>query len=179
MLEKLKNIIINKKLLLISFFIIISLFTIDILTKRLAFEKVDNIYQKTAGVHAYIHINNYLNIVKVVNTGVSFGMFRNLKYAQFILSFITIIIISFVLYLLFNVKTKYKMITYSLIIAGGLGNIYDRIFFGGVFDFLDFHLGTYHWPAFNVADSLICIGVFLLFFEDIFFEKITKGTNNF
>ncbi len=174
MLEKLKIFFEKKKLLFAGIIIIISFFAIDICTKRLAFSKVEFIVEKTAGIHTHIYINDYFNIVKVINTGVSFGMFRNIKNAQIILSAITLTIIIFVAYLLYKSKTKYKTITYSLIIAGGLGNIYDRILYGGVFDFLDFHIGKYHWPAFNVADSIICIGVFLLIFEDLFLKFIKK-----
>lgn len=172
MLEKLKEFFNRRKLLFGGILIIVLFFAIDIYTKRLAFSRVENIMEKTAGIHTHIHINNYFNIVKVINTGVSFGMFRNLAYAQLILSIITLAIVIFVAYLLLKVKTKYRMITYSLIIAGGLGNVYDRILFGGVFDFLDFHIGAYHWPAFNVADSIICIGVFLLLFEDLILKLI-------
>lgn len=172
MLEKLKEFFDRRKLLFSGILIIILFFAIDIYTKRLAFSKVEYIVEKTAGVHTHIYVNDYFNIVKVINTGVSFGMFRNLAYAQLILSIITLTIVAFVAYFLLKVKTKYRMITYSLIIAGGLGNVYDRILFGGVFDFLDFHIGVYHWPAFNVADSIICIGVFLLLFEDLILSFI-------
>ena len=168
MLNKLKTFFVDKKTQLLVCPFITILFIIDIWTKRLAFSMVDYMYNKTAGIHTYLYVNDYFNIVKVINNGVSFGMFRNLQQAQIILSFITFCIILFVIYLLFTTKSKYKIFSYSLIIAGGFGNIYDRIFYGGVFDFLDFHLGKYHWPAFNVADSLICIGVFLLLFESIF-----------
>ena len=171
MLNKLKTFFINKKIQLLACPFIIILFVIDIWTKRLAFSMVDYIYNKTAGIHTYLYVNDYFNIVKVINNGVSFGMFRNLQQAQIILSFITFCIILFVIYLLFATKSKYKIVSYSLIIAGGFGNIYDRIFYGGVFDFLDFHLGKYHWPAFNIADSLICIGVFLLLFEGLFYKN--------
>ncbi|MDD2840257.1 MAG: signal peptidase II [Rickettsiales bacterium] len=175
MLEKLKTFFDRKKLLFSGILIIILFFVIDIYTKRLAFSKVDYIMQKTAGIHTHIYVNEYFNIVKVINTGVSFGILRSITNAQIILSSITFVIISFVAYLLFKSKTKYKMITYSLIISGGLGNIYDRILFGGVFDFLDFHIGKYHWPAFNIADSIICIGVFLLLFEDLIIKLIVKN----
>jgi signal peptidase II len=173
-LGKLKSFFYGRRALFVSLPIIISFFAIDIYTKRLASLQVDYIIQKTVGVHTYIYINDYLNIVKVINTGISFGMCRNLIYAQIILSLTTSIIVGFICYLLYNAKTNYKITTYSMIIAGGLGNIYDRILFGGVFDFLDFHFKEYHWPAFNIADSIICIGVFLLIFEDLFKKVIYK-----
>lgn len=157
----------NTKLFFVSFLIIFTLFSLDIFTKRLAFANVDEIIYKTSGIHTHIKVNDCFNIVKVINNGVSFGMFNNLKYGQIILSAITTVIIAFLFYLLYKNDRKYSLFVYSIIIAGGFGNLYDRIIYGGVFDFLDFHIGEYHWPAFNVADSLICIGVAMIFLDDI------------
>lgn len=177
-MEKLISILKNKKTFFIGLLIIFLLFVFDIWTKRLAFSNVDYIIEKTAGVHNHIKITSFFNIVKVVNTGVSFGLFSNLEYGQLILSVITFLIIAFLLYLAWKTDDKYKIFIYSIIISGGLGNLYDRIIYGGVFDFLDFHIGDYHWPAFNIADSLICIGVFLFVFDDfIVFLKNSKNKN--
>ena len=63
------------------------------------------------------------------------------------------------------------MIAFSLIIGGALGNLIDRIRYKAVADFLDFHLFAYHWPAFNLADSLIFIGVAMLLFEELLIKK--------
>lgn len=66
----------------------------------------------------------------------------------------------------------------SLIIGGALGNVLDRLRFGAVADFLDFHLGNLHWPAFNVADSAICIGIALLLTHSLFFDpKRSEGVS--
>lgn len=157
----------ERKLFFVGILIILALFVFDIWTKRLAFESVNNIYQKTAGIHNHIRITSFFNIVRVVNYGVSFGLFSDLKYGQFILSAITIIIVAFVIYLLWKTDKKYDTVVYSMIIAGGLGNLYDRVIYGGVFDFLDFHIWGYHWPAFNVADSLICVGIGLILLNDL------------
>ena len=165
-MEKIIEILKNKKMFFIGLLLILLLFIFDIWTKRLAFSKVDYIINRTAGIHTHIKVTGFFNIVKVVNTGVSFGLFGNLRYGQLILSFITFLIVAFLIYLIWGADSKYKAFVYSLIAAGGLGNLYDRIMYGGVFDFLDFHIGDYHWPAFNLADSLICIGVFLLILED-------------
>lgn len=166
-MEKIIELIKSKKIFLISSLAITILFCLDIGTKRLAFNAVDNLINKTAGIHSYIPITSFFNIVKVVNTGVSFGMFNELAYGQIILSLITAAIIAFVIYLLYRSTSKFDAFVYSLIIAGGFGNLYDRIIYGGVFDFLDFHIGEYHWPAFNIADSMICVGVFLLIADDL------------
>ena len=115
-----------------------------------------------------------LNIVKVVNTGVSFGLFNSLPFRQIILSIITLIILIYISYLLYKEDNIRYIVIYSLIIAGGIGNLFDRIFYGGVYDFIDFHIGKYHWPAFNVADSVICIAIFLVVYFDLFEKYIKK-----
>ena len=94
-------------------------------------------------------------------------MFNNIQYGQIVLSIITLLIVLYIIYLIYKSNNNYDIYIYSLIVAGGFGNLYDRITYGGVFDFLDFHLGQYHWPAFNLADSLICIGIGLIILKDL------------
>jgi signal peptidase II len=65
-------------------------------------------------------------------------------------------------------------VSFALIAAGALGNLIDRLRYGAVIDFLDFYLGSYHWPAFNVADSAICVGVTILFLLNIIDMKKAK-----
>lgn len=177
MFNKIINFLKNKKIFFFAMVFAFMLSIFDIWTKRYAFKSVNNIIYKTHGVHTHIQITNFLNIVKVINTGISFGIFNNIPYGQYILSSIVLLIIIFLLYLLWKSNNKYDIFIYSVIIAGGIGNLYDRIIFGGVFDFLDFHIGEYHWPAFNVADSLICIGVSLLLLKD-FINYMKSKKNN-
>lgn len=176
-MEKIIEILKNKRMFFVGLLIILLLFIFDIWTKRFAFSRVDHVINRTSGIHTHIRITNFFNIVKVVNTGVSFGLFGNLKYGQIILSIITFLIIAFLICLIWKADNRYKIFVYSLIAAGGLGNLYDRIIYGGVFDFLDFHIADYHWPAFNLADSLICVGVFLIILED-FIVFIKNYKNN-
>ncbi|MDR2526776.1 MAG: signal peptidase II [Rickettsiales bacterium] len=165
--------IIERKLFFVGLLISIVISIIDIFTKTLAFLKIDIFFLKTGGIYNYIKVNDYFNIVRVVNKGVSFGMFDNLLFGQIILSIITFCLIVFLLYSQWNnINHKLSMVSYSFIIGGGIGNLYDRVIYGGVRDFLDFHFEQYHWPAFNFADSMICIGVVLfLFFLNI--EKVS------
>ncbi|MDR3290478.1 MAG: signal peptidase II [Rickettsiales bacterium] len=157
----------NKKYFFIGFAIIFTIFVIDIWSKRIAFAKVDEFSVKTGGIYDYIQMTYFFNIVKVINTGVSFGMFNGIVYGQIILSIITSILIGFLFYLSWQSGDKFLIYTYSAIIGGGIGNLYDRIIYGGVFDFLDFHIKQYHWPAFNIADSVVCVGVFLLLIKEL------------
>jgi len=109
----------------------------------------------------FIKIFPFFNIVHVQNRGVTFGLLSG------ILQPVVLIALSFVvIWFLMSCARRnesYRLPT-SLIIGGAVGNIIDRVVYGAVVDFLDFHLGSYHWPAFNIADSAIVIGVCVLLF---------------
>ncbi len=108
------------------------------------------------------HVFDFFNIVFTWNPGTSFSLFRALgEGAPIVLVTLTGFIIGFIGYYLFARAQKYESIPLALILGGALGNLIDRIRFGAVVDFLDFHIGNIHWPAFNVADICICVGVAL------------------
>lgn len=106
------------------------------------------------------HVFDFFNIVFTWNPGASFSMFRTLgEVAPLIMIILTGLVIGMIGYYLFRHAKTYERIPMALIVGGALGNLIDRIRFGAVVDFLDFHIGGYHWPAFNVADICIVIGV--------------------
>ena len=108
-------------------------------------------------------IRGFFNITYIRNSGVAFGMFSNLKGSFIQIIFIAIYIIAIISILILYRETHgYSHIALSLIFSGAIGNLIDRIFRGEVVDFMDFHWQNYHWPAFNVADSCITVGVGLL-----------------
>lgn len=125
-------------------------------------------------------ITGFFNLTLVHNPGAAFGILANLDPSIripffFIVPGVTLLI---ALYFFHTVseKTTLAIISLSLIIGGAIGNIFDRIKFGYVIDFFDFHWkDIYHFPAFNIADSSISIGVFLLAIYILFFESKTKG----
>lgn len=111
----------------------------------------------------------FFNIVLVRNKGVTFGMFSDI-FSPFLL--VTIAIVAVALLIVFVKKRAlYYRLPTAIIIAGAIGNILDRVFYSVVIDFLDFHLYEYHWPAFNIADSAIVVGVIMLFFISYSEEK--------
>ncbi|MCL2538409.1 MAG: signal peptidase II [Alphaproteobacteria bacterium] len=116
--------------------------------------------------HAYImtRVTSFFNIVFTWNPGTSFSLFRTLgESAPIVLIVITGIIIGALGHYLFaRADKKYERVALSLIIGGAIGNLIDRIRFGAVVDFLDFHAFGWHWPAFNFADVFISIGVAVL-----------------
>ena len=116
-------------------------------------------------------INEYFNLVLVWNKGISFGMLNHYANSNIIFLVISLIITSFMVHLLIKSKGALESISYVLIIGGALGNIFDRIERGAVTDFIEVHYANYYWPAFNIADSIICIGVFLMIVSLLFMEK--------
>ena len=106
------------------------------------------------------HVFDFFNVVFTWNPGTSFSLFRTMgEAAPMILIVGTGFITGFILYYLFRRAQSYEVVPLSLIAGGAIGNLFDRIRFGAVVDFLDFHIGGWHWPAFNVADVCIVVGV--------------------
>jgi signal peptidase II len=105
-----------------------------------------------------IEIFSFLHIVNVRNTGAAFGSFKSLGSSFFII--VAVAAIGFVVYLL--MKRAYNTFGLSLILGGAVGNLIDRILYGQVVDFIDFFIGSYHWPAFNVADSALTVGIIII-----------------
>ena len=111
----------------------------------------------------------FFNIVFVKNKGVTFGMFNNMASPSLLIALA--IVATAVLIMFAKNQASYYRLPTAAIIAGAIGNIIDRVFYGAVIDFLDFHLYEYHWPAFNIADSAIVIGVVTLIIVSYLEEK--------
>jgi signal peptidase II len=123
-------------------------------------------------------IKGFFNITYVLNPGAAFGFLANLSetYRKSFFIVITILAICAIIYLYLKESSyKFRSIAYVLIISGAFGNFIDRVYMGKVVDFLDFYIKNYHWPAFNIADSSISIGIFFLILDLIF---INKGEKN-
>lgn len=117
-------------------------------------------------------VNPYFNIVEAFNKGVSFSMFDNGGLLGCIMLILLALgVVGFLLWWLKDEPSRFVQICLGFIIGGALGNVYDRLSIGAVYDFLDFHIKAYHWPAFNVADSFICIGAFLIICHTILNRK--------
>ena len=121
------------------------------------------------GEQNVIVYTSFFNLVRAWNTGVSFSMFNDHgNFGAIALSVLALIIIVFLVFWLRKEQSKFLQVALGFIIGGALGNVIDRVRFGAVFDFLDFHLNGNHWPAFNVADSFICIGAVLIILQNIY-----------
>lgn len=115
-----------------------------------------------------VEICDYFNLIKVWNTGISFSMFNNYgNTGKIALIAFALAVVVFLLHWMYKEEKKWKVFGLGLIIGGALGNVVDRIRAGAVLDFLDFHYKSMHWPAFNLADTFICIGAFLLIWLEI------------
>ena len=114
----------------------------------------------------------FFNLFLTLNRGVSFSLFSSdSRWMPLILSALTLGISGMICYWLAHEKNRVMRIGLALVLGGALGNLIDRIRMGAVIDFLDFYIGEYHWPAFNLADSAICIGVALILIQSFWKEK--------
>jgi signal peptidase II len=120
-------------------------------------------------------IQDLVNLVHVHNKGAAFGLMANwsVEFARLFLIGTTTLVLAVVGYLWWRLPQDrwQAALGYSLIITGALGNLMDRVRLGEVVDFLDVHWGRYHWPAFNVADSLVCLGAGVLVWVILTEEK--------
>ena len=150
-----------KKNLFISSSFIFLIFLLDRVSKTYVIYLND----KLLGIE--ILSSKFLNIRLIWNEGIAFGLLSfNDKIIYNLLTFIIFIII---LIIFFMILKSYGLKKYSLlmILGGALGNVYDRIFYGAVPDFIDFHIGNFHWFIFNVADIFITLGVIFMIIIEI------------
>jgi signal peptidase II len=116
-----------------------------------------------------IEILPVFNLVMAWNRGVSFGMFNNDgQWNALILSVLSVAVSVGLLIWLRKAENRLVALSIGSIIGGALGNVVDRVRWGAVADFVDLHVLGYHWPAFNVADSAICVGATLMVLESLF-----------
>ncbi|MDC3061705.1 signal peptidase II [Candidatus Pelagibacter sp.] len=157
-----------KKISLSNFFLILAIFLLDRISKIYVID------QSKKSLSNNLFLSDYLNISLMWNEGIAFGLFAFDE--SFFYNFITILIIMVIIIVFFMIlKNKgYKKYSLILILGGALGNLYDRIFFGAVPDFIDFHIGDFHWFVFNVADIFISIGVIIMILSEF---MVTKTSN--
>ena len=143
------------------------------------FDRTTKIYlinMQSSGTDIDFYIFPFLNFYLVWNTGIGFGlasMESNIFYH--ILTIVIAIINIVLIYFLIKLKGIYTF-SIAIIIGGSLGNLFDRIYYYAVPDFIDLHLGNFHWFIFNVADIFITVGIIALVFIEIF--KKEKEFNN-
>jgi len=139
-----------------NFFLIIFIFFLDRISK------IYVISQNQKNLSADLFSSKFLNINLIWNEGIAFGLFSFGN--TYFYNFLTIIIIIIIIVIFFMIlKSKgLKKFSFLMILGGALGNLYDRIFFKAVPDFIDFHIGNFHWFIFNVSDIFISLGVLFL-----------------
>lgn len=125
-----------------------------------------------------IEVTSFFNLVVVWNTGISFGVFQDSgDLMPYILSAFAAIVGLVLLVMSVRTNNLIESTAFVLIAAGATGNVWDRIRFKAVADFLDIHVAGYHWPAFNVADASITLGAALLIVYIVFLDKEKNGTS--
>jgi len=138
----------------------ISLTFLIFLLDRVSKIYVINLDKKLSG--SEIFLSKYLNISLIWNEGIAFGLLSfNQENLYNLLTFLIILIIFFILVMTFK-SSGLKKIALIMILGGALGNVFDRILYKAVPDFIDFHIGNFHWFVFNVADIFITLGIFFM-----------------
>jgi signal peptidase II len=160
--KNLKSKIFSKETI-ISLFVFLSVFTFDRLTKLAIINNQLN--------NQSIFINNYLNFELIWNTGIGFGLLsQDANIYYHLTSLLIFFVIIFLIYLVIK-AIFFEKILYSLILGGAAGNLYDRLIYFAVPDFIDLHINDFHWFTFNIADIFITIGIILIITQDLVSKK--------
>ncbi|WP_440634733.1 signal peptidase II [Candidatus Pelagibacter sp. HIMB1746] len=141
--------------------IILIIFFLDRISKLFV------IYQDKLNFNSEIYTSKFLNIHLIWNEGIAFGLFSfNENNLYNFLTFLIFLVIIFIIFLIRNsdLVSRYALL---LVLGGALGNFFDRLFYKAVPDFIDFHVGNFHWFIFNIADIFITVGVLFLIFIEI------------
>ena len=162
---------INHKKILVYLFLVIGIFLLDRISKIyiLNLAEINNVVD--------IYLTPFLNIYLVWNNGIAFGLLpldKTLLYnaVTLLITFINILI----LIMIVNYN-DYRSFFLIMILGGSLGNLFDRVYFKAVPDFIDIHHGDFHWFVFNVADIFITVGVLCLILSELLINKEIKNEN--
>ena len=153
------------KKIIYYFLISLSIFALDRISKIY----VINIAEKFGQVDIYI--NKFLNIILVWNSGIGFGLLSFEKEFLYNLITLIIILVNFVILYLGIKSNNFKGFLFFIILGGSLGNLFDRLYYSAVPDFIDINYNGFHWFIFNVADIFISVGIICLIFAELFFNK--------
>ena len=148
---------------MIKLLIVLCLFILDILTKKLVFNAID--------LNNFVTLTFFLDLAHIHNFGISFGLFSGM-ISPWILIFIALIVTGIIFYMMILAKNSIEKWGLVFIITGAISNIFDRLMNGYVIDFIYFHFRDFYWPAFNFADIYISIGVCIILFQ--FLKDLNK-----
>ena len=153
------------KKLILNLLIIFLLFFVDRISKIYILNIAENIG------NVDIYVTNFLNLILVWNTGVGFGILSFEEKIAYNLITAIIIIVNLIIIILIMKSEDFKIYFYLIILGGSIGNLFDRIYYSAVPDFIDIHFNNYHWFIFNLADIFITIGIICLIFVEMIYKK--------
>ena len=161
----------NKKNFLLALLIFIIIF---------AFDRTSKIYiLNLAETDKYvdIYVNPFLNFHLIWNTGVGFGLFSSEENFYYNLITVLIFLINIIIILLIFKSSNSSFFFFVMILGGSIGNLFDRVYYQAVPDFIDLHYVNFHWFVFNVADIFITIGITCLIIVEFFYNNKKKPNN--
>ena len=150
-----------------NYIFIFSIFLFDRISKIMMIKFLDGLPEKN------VYINSFLNLNLIWNDGIAFGLFSFNEKIYYNILTVVIIIITIIIFWMIHKTKNFEKFAFMMIFGGSLGNIFDRIYYSSVPDFIDFHVNNLHWFIFNVADIFISLGVIMLICLEIFLRKKT------
>ena len=155
-----------------NFFITSSFILLIFLLDRVS--KIYVIYLNDKFLGSEIFSSKFLNISLIWNEGIAFGLFSFQKINLYnFLTFIIIIVILIIIFMTFKSKGL-KKYSFLMILGGAIGNVFDRIIYNAVPDFIDFHIGEFHWFIFNIADVFISLGIIFMIFLELIDNNVIE-----
>ena len=153
---------------LLKFTLVLIIFCVDRISKIYVTELVE----KTDVSELYL--TSFLNLYLVWNTGIAFGLFSFSNEFTYNLFTTLIILINAIIIYLVIITKDFRKYFFLMILGGSFGNLFDRLYYGSVPDFIDFHIGNFHWFIFNIADIFITAGVICLILAELLYKKDTN-----
>tara|TARA_B100000579_G_scaffold369076_1_gene330322 strand:+ start:1689 stop:2174 length:486 start_codon:yes stop_codon:yes gene_type:complete len=154
-----------KKDFIINSLIVLTIFFLDRVSKLYV------IYLSEKNLSYNLFQSKFFNISLIWNEGIAFGLFSFDQKIYYNFLTILIILITLIIFWMIIKTEKFERFAFMMIFGGSIGNIFDRLFYSAVPDFIDFHIKNFHWFIFNVADIFITIGVIMLIYHELFLKK--------